>query len=83
MELGGVLAGVAVGSGEADGHAAVDHLPPAVQHLAHHQLPGLLLRKGAAVGGPENPVAGGETAVSGEADNADGAGGAACGDGGD
>ena len=82
MKFGGILAGVAVAAAKADGQPLIDHAAGGVQHLAEHHFVGRLAGKGFPVPGTEHPVAGGEAAVAGYADDADGGGGAAGGNGG-
>ena len=65
MELGGVLAGVAVGAGEADGQPLVDDAALIVEHFAEYHFMGRQVGKGAAVGGAENLVAQGKAALAG------------------
>ena len=83
MELGGILAGIAVGAGKADGQPPVDHPPLGVQHLAEHQFMRGEVGEEFSTERVENPVAHCEAPASGHPDNADGGGVAPCGDGGD
>ena len=70
VELGGVLPGVAVGTGEADRQPPVDHLPLSVQNLSQHHTPGLQRPEGP--GRAENPVTHREAVRTGDADDPDG-----------
>ena len=83
MELGGILAGIAVASVKANGKAAVNDRTGGIQHFTEHQPMGGLVGEGSAVPGAEYPVTGGKAPRAGHADDADGSGGAAGGNGGD
>ena len=83
VKLGGVLAGVAVGTGETDGEPPVNTAAPGVQHLSKNHHPSVLGGEGPAVGGAEHSVAQGKAPLAGHPDDADGGGGGPGGDGGD
>jgi hypothetical protein len=74
VELGGVLPGVAVGGGKADGQSAVNDAALCVQHFAKDHFTGLLPGKRCLTGGPEEPVTAGETPLAGDPDDTDGGG---------
>ena len=82
VELGAVLAGVAVGAGEQHAQGAVQHPSLAVQHPAQHHGAGCLLRHGPAVQGEKYSVQHGLRVRAAEPQNADGAGRQRRGDGG-
>ena len=83
VKFGGVLPGVAVRAGEADGKAVVDAASLGVQHVSKGHLPGFLGVEGLAVGGAEHAAAQGKAPVSRDPDDADGGGGGPGGNGGD
>ncbi len=74
VEFGGVLAGVAVGRGEADGKPLIQHPALPVQHLAETQLPRLQFPESASRRVPEHPGTSCVAAVAGDPHNADGGG---------
>ena len=82
VDLGAVLAGVAVGAGEQHAQGVVQHPSLAVQHPAIHHGPGRLAGHGPSVGGEEYRVQHRFGVRAAEPQDPDGAGCAGRGDGG-
>lgn len=83
VQLGAVLAGVAVGRGEGDAQHVIDDAARPIQQVAQHHGPGTLCGGGSAVPGAEHRVQRGKGIRTGEPEDTDGAGAAAGGNGGD
>ena len=82
VDLGAVLAGVAVGAGEQHRQSAVYDAPLPVVEIPQHHPPGGLSADGAAVGGGEYDVQDTPGVRAGQTQDADGGGQLRCGDGG-